>query len=138
MKIAPSSCFAWIIGAVIAAARLLAADASPTNAVVTTTPVYVPDMTHANDPLPDGVLAWEQSDAEATNAAADQLAGAFYFQLHECFVRQRRHRERPSVVRLHHRAIAAAAVDHPARHERSDSASTVNLAGKTGMHVQIR
>ncbi len=36
---------------------------------VTSAPVYVPDYTHANDPLPDGVLAWDQiqKNTDATN-----------------------------------------------------------------------
>ena len=29
------------------------------HAVVATPPVYVPDYTHANEPLPDGMLAWD-------------------------------------------------------------------------------
>ena len=32
---------------------------APPPPVATTPPVYVPDMSHANDPLPDGVLAWD-------------------------------------------------------------------------------
>jgi mono/diheme cytochrome c family protein len=40
----------------------------PTNAV-TTAPVYVPDYTRANQPLPDGVIAWDNliQTADATN-----------------------------------------------------------------------
>jgi len=36
---------------------------------VATAPVYVPDYTHAGDPMPDGVLAWDatQKTVEATN-----------------------------------------------------------------------
>lgn len=66
------------VGAVLAAAGLFAAHADPTNAVVTSTPVFVPDLTHANDPLPDGVLAWS-SLMQTTNAAADQELAHFGF-----------------------------------------------------------
>jgi mono/diheme cytochrome c family protein len=64
--------------AVFAAAGLFAADASSTNQTVTSTPVYVPDTSHANEPLPDGVLAWS-SLLQATNAAADQEQAHFAF-----------------------------------------------------------
>jgi mono/diheme cytochrome c family protein len=67
-----------VVGAVFAAANLLAADANSTNATVTSTPVFVPDLTHANDPLPDGVLAWS-SLLQSTNAAADQELAHFGF-----------------------------------------------------------
>ncbi len=39
-------------------AGTLAAAAQPSNAV-TSAPVYVPDYTHAGEPLPDGVIAWD-------------------------------------------------------------------------------
>lgn len=54
------------------ATRLLAAETgSTTNAVVSTPPVYVPDTTHQNDPLPDGVLAWDglMKETNATEGA---------------------------------------------------------------------
>ena len=49
-----------------------------TNTIATTSAVYVPDMTHANDPMPDGVLAWDEL-TKATNAAADQAQAHFTF-----------------------------------------------------------
>ena len=49
-----------------------------TNPVVTTPPVYVPNLSHANDPLPDGVLAWDEL-SKATDAAADQQLARFIF-----------------------------------------------------------
>jgi mono/diheme cytochrome c family protein len=49
--------------------RIWAADNSPTNVVVATAAVYVPDTSHQNDPLPDGVLAWDNVMKEATVAA---------------------------------------------------------------------
>jgi mono/diheme cytochrome c family protein len=38
-------------------------------APVTTTPVYVPDLSHAGGPLPDGVIAWDElmKNTDATN-----------------------------------------------------------------------
>lgn len=42
---------------------------APSNAVVSTAPVYVPDTSHANEPLPDGILAWDGTlkSVDATN-----------------------------------------------------------------------
>jgi mono/diheme cytochrome c family protein len=65
-----------IAGIVLASGRLLAADGHPTNAVMATPAVYVPDTSHQNDPLPDGVLAWNGTTLE-TNVAAN--AGIAYF-----------------------------------------------------------
>jgi len=70
--------FLGAFSAVFAAAGLFAADANSTNQTVTSAPVYVPDMSHANDPLPDGVLAWN-SLIQTTNAAADQEQAHFAF-----------------------------------------------------------
>jgi mono/diheme cytochrome c family protein len=65
-------------GAFFAAAGLFAADVNSTNETVTSPPVFVPDTSHSNDPLPDGVLAWN-SLMEETNAAADQPEAHFFF-----------------------------------------------------------
>jgi cytochrome c553 len=65
-------------GAVFAATGLFAAGANPTNAIISSPPVYVPDTSHANDPLPDGVLVWN-SLMQMTNAAADQDFVRFNF-----------------------------------------------------------
>src|SRR5882724_10210794 len=56
-------------------AGLLSAD---TSTVATTSAVYVPDLSHAGDPLPDGVLAWN-SLIQSTNAEADQAEAHFIF-----------------------------------------------------------
>jgi cytochrome c553 len=48
--------------------------------VATTPPVYVPDLSHSNDPLPDGVLAWDEL-TKAVDAAADQDQAHFTFNL---------------------------------------------------------
>jgi mono/diheme cytochrome c family protein len=48
--------------------------------IATTPPVYVPDMSHAGEPLPDGILAWDDL-MKATDAAADQAQAHFTFNL---------------------------------------------------------
>jgi cytochrome c553 len=67
-----------LAGAFFFAAGLLAADIQPSSTVATTPTIYVPDMTHANDALPDGVLAWN-SLIQTTNAGADQTEAHFVF-----------------------------------------------------------
>ena len=52
--------------------------AAQTSNNVTTAPVYVPDMTHASDPLPDGIFTWDAL-SKTTNAAADQAEAHFKF-----------------------------------------------------------
>jgi mono/diheme cytochrome c family protein len=54
----------------------------PTNAPVaaTTTPVYVPDMSHVGEPLPEGILAWDNL-MKSTEASADQAQARFTFNL---------------------------------------------------------
>jgi mono/diheme cytochrome c family protein len=64
--------------AMFAAARLFAAGAINTNGAVTTPPVYIPDMSHAGGPLPDGALIWNNI-IQTTNAAADQPNVRFIF-----------------------------------------------------------
>ena len=49
-----------------------------TNTVVTTPPVYVPDMSHASEPLPDGILAWDGTTKE-TNVTAETAEAHFVF-----------------------------------------------------------
>ena len=68
-----------VAGAVLLAARLLADDATPTNAAATPA-VYVPDLSHAGGPLPDGVLAWDNI-LQATDATADQAEARLAFNL---------------------------------------------------------
>ncbi len=64
MKVRQISC----VLAVLCLAAGVFASAQPA-ATVASAPVYVPDYTHANDPLPAGVIAWDatQKTAEATN-----------------------------------------------------------------------
>jgi mono/diheme cytochrome c family protein len=67
-----------IAGVLLAGAGLFAADVASTNETVTSPPVFVPDTSHENDPMPDGVLAWN-SLMQETNAAADQELVRFTF-----------------------------------------------------------
>jgi mono/diheme cytochrome c family protein len=67
-----------IAGVVLAGGKLFAADVSPTNPVVTTPPVYVPDTSHANEPMASGVLAWDSTMKE-TNAPASASSASFVF-----------------------------------------------------------
>jgi mono/diheme cytochrome c family protein len=47
-------------GIFLIGAKAPAAGPAPaTNSIVTTTPVYVPNTAHANDPLPDDILSWD-------------------------------------------------------------------------------
>jgi hypothetical protein len=62
---------------VFTAAGLFAADNS-TGGAVTSPAVYVPDMSHANGPLPDGVLAWNSLTLE-TNVETGQELARFTF-----------------------------------------------------------
>jgi cytochrome c5 len=48
--------------------------------VATTPAVYVPDMSHANGPLPDGIIAWDDL-MKATDAASTQAQAHFTFNL---------------------------------------------------------
>lgn len=65
--------------AVVFAGRFVFADDIKSASVsVTSSPVYVPDVSHASDPLPDGVLVWNNL-MQTTDAAADQATAQFTF-----------------------------------------------------------
>ena len=49
-----------------------------TNTVVTTPPVYVPNVSHASEPLPDNILAWDAASKE-TNVIANTKTAQFIF-----------------------------------------------------------
>jgi cytochrome c553 len=66
------------IGLFLAGAAVFAAGQPATNALMSTPPIYVPDISHSNDPLPDGILAWDEL-SKATDAAADQQVAHFVF-----------------------------------------------------------
>lgn len=67
-----------IAGIVLAGGRLLAADSNPTNLVVTASPVYVPDTSHASEVLATNTLVWDSTSKE-TNATADAGNAHFVF-----------------------------------------------------------
>jgi len=67
-----------IVGVLLAGGRLLAADSSSTGVAASSPAIYVPDLSHQNDPLPDGVLAWDDVTKHAT-LAADVAAAHFVF-----------------------------------------------------------
>jgi mono/diheme cytochrome c family protein len=64
----PSQIIFAAIAILFFGAAIPAVFAQPSN-VVTTPPVYVADYSHANSPLPDGVIAWDapQKSVDATN-----------------------------------------------------------------------
>lgn len=64
----------FLIGAMVFAAG----QPSATNPILTTPPVYVPNLSHVNDPLPDGIFAWDGL-SKSTDAAADQPVAQFIF-----------------------------------------------------------
>ena len=59
------------------AVGIFPAAAQPSNAV-STPPVYVPDTSHANDPLPDGIITWD-AEQKAIDASNDQDFARFTF-----------------------------------------------------------
>jgi len=59
------------------AAGIFTAAAQSSNAVASA-PVYVPDYSHAGEPLPDGVIAWDAT-MKIVDAAADQDFAKFTF-----------------------------------------------------------
>jgi mono/diheme cytochrome c family protein len=66
-------------GIFLIGAKAPATEPAPaTNTIVTTKPVYVPNTAHANEPLPDGILAWDAL-SKSTDAAADQKMAHFIF-----------------------------------------------------------
>jgi len=67
-----------IAGIILAGGILFATDDSSTNSMATTPAVYVPDTTHQNDPLPDGILAWDGL-MKQTNVAANEANARFLF-----------------------------------------------------------
>ena len=128
------SVFCGVVGAVFAAARLFAADANPTNAAITTTPVFVPDMSHANEPLPDGVLAWS-SQTQETNAAADQPEVHFVFSFTNIS-------SGDVVITGAHGQCSCTATELPSNPwiipagTNGQIGATVNLAGKSGTQIK--
>jgi mono/diheme cytochrome c family protein len=63
----------FLVGAIV-----LAIGQAATNPVVATPPIFVPDVSHANSPLPDGILVWDAL-TKSTDAPADQQQVHFVF-----------------------------------------------------------
>ena len=57
------------VWAILFASAMFSPAFAQTTDVVASAPAYVPDLTHQNDPLPDGVLAWDEllKAADTTN-----------------------------------------------------------------------
>jgi len=67
-----------VVGLALIGAAAFVAAQSASNAVVTTPPVYVPDISRANQPMPEGILAWDEL-TKSTDAPADQPTAHFIF-----------------------------------------------------------
>jgi len=67
-----------IVGVILAGGRLLAEDSHPSNALVATPAVYVPDTTHASEPLGTNIFAWNSTSKE-TNVVAGTANAYFTF-----------------------------------------------------------
>jgi mono/diheme cytochrome c family protein len=67
-----------VAGAFLAGNGLRAADINSSNAAVATPAVYVPNLSEAAGPLPDGVLSWDGTTKE-TNVTADAATAHFVF-----------------------------------------------------------
>jgi mono/diheme cytochrome c family protein len=67
-----------IAGIILAGGRLLAEDSHPSNALVATPAVYVPDTTHASEPMATSIFAWDSISKE-TNAVAGAAKAYFTF-----------------------------------------------------------
>ncbi|MGD0351608.1 MAG: DUF1573 domain-containing protein [Verrucomicrobiota bacterium] len=70
--------FIVAVGLFLIGAKVFAAGPPSTNVLVTTPPVFVPDLSHANGSLPDGILAWDEV-SKSMDAAADQQLVKFVF-----------------------------------------------------------
>ena len=65
------------VGILFFTAGVFVAAAQPSN-TVTSAPVFVPDYSHANEPLPDGVIAWDEL-TKTTDATNGQDFARFVF-----------------------------------------------------------
>jgi cytochrome c553 len=73
-----SAFFLAVVGFFLADTMIFADNNAPSNSVLATPAVYVPDMSHANGPLPEGILAWDSASKE-TNVAAMAASADFVF-----------------------------------------------------------
>ncbi len=118
-------------GLILAGGTLFAADGNATSNAPTTAAVYLPDTSHQNDPLPDGVLAWNGVTQEAT-VAADAANAHFTFSFTNVS---------PNIVVILdvHPSCGCTTAQLPSLPWNIPAGSdgqfglTVNVAGKTGM-----
>lgn len=119
-----------LAGVFFSAARLLADDVQPTNGIATTPAVYVPDMTHAGEPLRAGILVWDNL-LESVDAAAGQAEAHFTFNFTNVSSDQ-------VVIISVHPSCGCTTAQLPPLPWLVDAGTngqigiTVNLAGKTG------
>ena len=108
--------------------------AAGTNTVVTTPPVYVPDMSHASGPLPDGILVWDGT-AKETNVAAEATEAYFVFSFTNISTN-------PVVFLSVHRSCGCTTAKLPPLPWTIEAGAsgqidvTVNLAGKSGTFLK--
>ncbi len=67
-----------VVGVIFTGVSLPAADIKSSNTTVATPAVYVPNLSHAAGPLPEGVLAWDGATKE-TNVTENTTAAHFVF-----------------------------------------------------------
>jgi mono/diheme cytochrome c family protein len=68
----------FLAAAVLVFATGIFSAVAQTSNIVATAPVFVPNTTHQNDPLPDGIIAWDGL-MKTTNATAEQSQAEFTF-----------------------------------------------------------
>jgi mono/diheme cytochrome c family protein len=77
--------FLWgVAGVFFTGTGLLATDIKSSNTAVATPAVYVPNLSQAAGPLPDGVLAWDGTTKEA-NVTANDVTAHFVFSFTNIF-----------------------------------------------------
>jgi len=74
-----ASLFLAVILAATAQPTAVNPHATPPATAVVSAPVYVPDTTHATDPLPNGVIAWEGGTQKSVDATNGQDFARFVF-----------------------------------------------------------
>lgn len=65
------------VGLMLLTGGIFTAAGQPSNMVITA-PIYVPDQSHVNDKLPDGILAWD-AEVKTVEATNEQAFAAFIF-----------------------------------------------------------
>jgi mono/diheme cytochrome c family protein len=71
--------FVWFsVISILAAAGILVAQNTPSNALITSNPVYKPDFSHESEPMPADIIAWDAT-MKMTNVPAGSLSAHFVF-----------------------------------------------------------